>query len=327
MAQPGPPRERTAGISRAGTLGRMLNTVWTTTPTPDQAEDIRSLLLAARLADGRPDVTPEGPLPPEFTGGAHLFGLVDGALVGYAHLDTRGDAFGRQVAELIVHPAHRRQGIGGTLFTELVSRAEGTLRVWSHGDHPAAAAIAARAGLTRVRELLRMHADLEQAAAEEPRWPAGVAVRCFRPCADERAVVEVNAKAFSWHPEQGAMTVDDVLAAERADWFDPEGFFLAVEGERLRGFHWTKVHPPAPDGDDVFGGEPVGEVYVVGVDPDAQGGGLGKALTSAGLRHLRARGLRHVILYVEGDNAPAVAVYRKLGFTTLSTDVQYEKGS
>lgn len=317
---------REVSLSRAGNLGRMLKTVWETELSGEQTESLRGLLLAARAADGRPDVSAEGPLPSEFRGGAHLLGLVDGVLVGYAHLDEQGDAFGRQVGELVVHPDHRGQGLGAALFAELTSRSSGTLRVWAHGDHPAAAVIAERAGFTRVRELLRMHAEMSDANLEAPTPPAGIRIDTFRAGIDEEAVVDVNARAFSWHPEQGAMTVGDLAEAENADWFDPEGFFLARSEDRLVGFHWTKVHPPAPpEAEDAFDGEPVGEVYVVGVDPDAQGGGLGKALTLAGLRHLRSRRLRHVLLYVEGDNAPAIAVYRRLGFRTQATDVQYER--
>jgi mycothiol synthase len=86
------------------------------------------------------------------------------------------------------------------------------------------------------------------------------------------------------------------------------------------------VHPPAPrPGEGPAAGLPVGEVYVVGVDPAAQGGGLGTSLTLAGLAHLRARGLRTVILYVEGDNGPAVSVYRGLGFGVEYVDVQFAK--
>jgi mycothiol synthase len=72
----------------------------------------------------------------------------------------------------------------------------------------------------------------------------------------------------------------------------------------------------------------VGEVYVVGISPQAQGRGLGKALTLTGLHHLRDRGMREVILYVEADNAPAIAVYSGLGFTHADedTDVQYARG-
>jgi mycothiol synthase len=114
--------------------------------------------------------------------------------------------------------------------------------------------------------------------------------------------------------------VDELRATEREGWFDPAGFFLAERDGELLGFHWTKIHPAQVGR---FGDEPVGEVYVVGVDPGAQGGGLGKALTLSGLRYLRDRGLGQVILYVEGDNTPAVAVYSKLGFVPHEVDAQY----
>jgi mycothiol synthase len=148
-------------------------------------------------------------------------------------------------------------------------------------------------------------------------------LRTFVAGQDEQAVIDVNSRAFDWHPEQGSLTVEELRATESEDWFDPAGFFLAENADgRVVGFHWTKVHAADPDR---FNGEPVGEVYVVGVDPDAQGGGLGRALTLGGLRYLRAQGLGQVILYVEGDNAPALAVYEKLGFIRHAVDVQYAR--
>jgi mycothiol synthase len=111
------------------------------------------------------------------------------------------------------------------------------------------------------------------------------------------------------------MSIEDVRAKEDEDWFDPAGFLLAFDAdERLAGFHWTKVHTPE-----------LGEVYVVGVDPASQGGGLGKALTLAGLRHLQQQKVKEVMLYVEADNAPAVRVYTGLGFTLWDADVQYAR--
>ncbi|WP_092530364.1 mycothiol synthase [Amycolatopsis arida] len=302
----------------------MLDTAWVEEPDAATTARIRGLLLAARAVDGRPEVDPGGPLPPELRGGPHLLGEAGGELVGYAHLDTRGDAFGRWVGELVVHPEHRRAGHGTALASALVTRAGGTeLRVWAHGDHPGAARLAARTGFSRARELLVMRVATEGARWPEPTPPPGITLRTFRPDRDERAVVEVNARAFSWHPEQGRMSVADVRAAEAESWFDPAGFFLAEDAEgRVVGFHWTKVHPANPAR---FGGRPVGEVYVVGVDPAARGGGLGKALTLAGLRYLRDRGLGQVILYVEGDNAPAITVYTRLGFTRYEVDVQYAR--
>jgi mycothiol synthase len=246
-----------------------------------------------------------------------------GALVGYAHLDTEHEATaGQLVAELAVHPEHRRQGVGTRLVESLLERAElgtepagdtGRLRIWSHGEHPGALRLAERYGLHRPRELWRMGRELAEPELPETEPPQGVTIRTFEPGRDEAAVVAVNHKAFSWHPEQGQMTESDLRAKEREDWFDPRGFFLAVdERDELLGFHWTKVHP---DG--------TGEVYVVGVDPDKQGGGLGRSLTVAGLRHLRDTGRSRVILYVEADNIAAVTVYQRLGFGKWDTDVQF----
>jgi mycothiol synthase len=278
-----------------------------------EVDEVAAVFEAARLADGR---TGAGELP-SFVArpGTHVLAEDNGRLVGYAHLDTDGDSNGHPVGEALVHPAARNRGVGTQLVRELLRLAgDREPRLWSHGDHPAAAAIAARLGLRKVREMRRMRWTAGE--VPQPQLREGVRIRTFVPGQDEAAVVAVNHRAFSWHPEQGALTVEDLLATERESWFDPAGFFLAVDAsERLLGFHWTKVHPGPP--------EAIGEVYVVGVDPDAQGGGLGKALTVIGMEHLRAAGLRSVMLYVESDNAPAVAVYSKLGFTVWDADVQY----
>ncbi|HWD02224.1 MAG TPA: mycothiol synthase [Amycolatopsis sp.] len=291
---------------------------WTETPDLDA---VREVLLAVKAADGRPEVEPTGPLPREFDGGLHLLARLGGHPAGYAHLDTAGDSYGRQVAELVVHPDFRRRGVGTALAKELEGKAADSARVWAHGDHPGAAALAKAFGVGRQRELLVLHAAVDGADWPEPVVRQGIKLRTFVVGQDEDGVIAVNARAFDWHPEQGALTVGELRSEEAQPWFDPAGFFLAENAEgAVVGFHWTKIHEPVPGR---FDGEPVGEVYVVGVDPDTQGGGLGKALTLAGLRHLRDRGLRRVILYVEGDNAPALAVYTKLGFTRFETDVQY----
>ncbi|MFC0069397.1 mycothiol synthase [Umezawaea endophytica] len=288
---------------------------WFTELSEAQADEVTVVLEAAEHTDG---VAPVGEhvrlrMRPGATGSAHLLARVDGVVAGYAHLDLLGDSAGNQVAEFVVHPDHRKRGLGAELGEAVVEKAD-NLRVWAHGGHPDAEALAGKHGFRKVRELLRMRlrldADLPVAAL-----PEGVSLRPFVPGRDEAAVVYVNHRAFDWHPEQGAMSIEDVAHKEAEDWFDPEGFLLAVDADgKLLGFHWTKVHDLP---------EPLGEVYVVGVDPDAQGGGLGKALTVAGLRYLKDQGLRQVMLYVESDNTAAVRVYTRLGFTLWDADVQY----
>ena len=87
--------------------------------------------------------------------------------------------------------------------------------------------------------------------------------------------------------------------------------------DRVVGFHWTKVHKGGEGAADL------GEVYAVGVDPEQQGGGLGRALTAAGINHLAEEGLEEVMLYVDADNTAAVSLYESLGFERWHVDVMY----
>ncbi|MFB9208337.1 mycothiol synthase [Nonomuraea spiralis] len=248
-----------------------------------------------------------------------LLHAADGTPVGYAHVDPTDEVEGPS-AELVIHPAHRRQGHGTRLLRAVLELAGGRVRLWAHGDHAGAGALAASSGFERVRSLWQMRRSL---FAPLPPYtlPDGVRLRTFVPGQDEDAWLKVNAAAFAHHPEQGAWTRDDLIRREREPWFDPEGFFLAVRGDRLAGFHWTKIH-----GSSEHGHEPLGEVYVVGVDPSQQGTGLGRALTLAGLNHLRARGLAQAMLYVDEANTAAIRLYESLGFARWDVDVMYAGG-
>lgn len=208
---------------------------------------------------------------------------------------------------LVVRPGARGRGVGGSLLAEALPAYDGKLRAWSHVDHPAAARLAERHGFVKVRELwvMRRGSDLP---AGEVVLPEGVAIRGYQP-RDEAELLRVNAASFASHPEQGAMTASDFAERTAEPWFDPAGLLVAVDGGRLLGFHWTKTHSAD-----------LGEVYVVGVDPTAQGLGLGKALTRAGLTHLADRGIHEVLLYVEADNLPAIRLYQGLGFEHHSRD-------
>lgn len=220
--------------------------------------------------------------------------------------------------DVVVAPASRGQGLGAALAAA-GSAEPGSLTAWSHGNHPAAAALAPRLGFDRVRDLWVMRRSLHDLPALPSDDDGGTLVRAFEVGRDEETFLALNAEAFAHHPEQGSMTRADLDERAAEPWFDPAGFLVAERDGRLVGFHWTKVHTES--------GPAFGEVYVVGVSPSAQGGGLGRRLTLAGLEHLAARGLDEVILYVEADNAPAVAVYARLGFTHAPEDthVQYAR--
>jgi mycothiol synthase len=283
--------------------------------SPDQADAVLALLVDAARSDGQQAVSEQGRL--QLRGGAragvsHLLLSVDGELVGYAQLEDT-DPVEAPAAELVVHPAHRGHGHGRVLGSALLAASGKRLRIWAHGGHSAARHLAQVLGLTLFRELRQMRRPLTDLDLPEPKLPEGVTVRTFVPGQDDAAWLAVNAEAFAHHPEQGALTQRDLDDRKAEPWFQPRGFFLAEREGRLVGFHWTKVHAE----------EQLGEVYVLGVRPGAQGGGLGRALTLIGLRHLAAEGLPTAMLYVDADNKAAVAVYERLGFSTYETDLMY----
>lgn len=230
--------------------------------------------------------------------------------VGYAFLrDRHSDPTG----SLFVIPDARRQGAGRRLLAACIEAAESSVRIWAPGNSVAAQTLAASAHLVPVRELLIMSRPLS-APILEPELPPDVTIRAFRPGEDDEAWLGVNSRSFAHHPEQGRVSQEALRATMAEPWFSAADFLVAVDGTgRLLGFHWMKQHSDTQ-----------GEVYVLGVDPSAARRGLGKALLRAGLLHLRDDlGLGEVILYVEGDNEPAVGLYVLNGFDVVNRDVLY----
>lgn len=294
--------------------------------SPQVAEAVLALIGQAAEEDGQAAVSEQGRL--NLRGGTrpgvrHFLAYQteadtdgDDVLVGYAQLEDT-DPVEAPAAELVVHPSHRAKGHGRALGHALLAASGKRLRVWAHGGHPAARHLAGLLGLALFRELRQMRRPLDAGPdLPEPVFPPGISVRTFVPGTDDAAWLAVNAAAFAHHPEQGGLTQRGLDDRKAQPWFDPNGFFLAVRDDdgMIAGFHWTKVHER----------ERLGEVYVLGVGPDAQGGGLGKALTATGLRHLAYdRGLPTAMLYVDADNVPAVTVYEHLGFTVHETDLMF----
>ena len=238
-------------------------------------------------------------------------------VIGYLNLSP-GQENAAAMAELVVHPHVRRRGIGSAMIHAALSKTAGRNRFWAHGTLESARATASTLGLVPVRELIQMRRSLH--GVTEPVLPDGVRIRTYAGPADDAELLRVNNVAFAEHPEQGSWTATDLAERRAEPWFDPEGLFLAVDEQTntLLGFHWTKVHAQEPG---------LGEVYVVGVDPSAQGSGLGGLLTSVGVaflaRQLAGAEQPTVMLYVESDNTAALQTYRRLGFTQHSVDTAY----
>jgi mycothiol synthase len=202
---------------------------------------------------------------------------------------------------------------GGALLADalgaIADAGGGPVHWWVFDPSPVTERLATGAGLAPNRTLYQMRRPLplDQSATVE--------TRSFRVGEDEAAWLRVNNRSFASHPEQGGWDLDTLRAREQEPWFDPDGFRLHDRDGRLAAFCWTKVHA---DEDPVLG-----EIYVIGVDPDFQSLGLGKQLVLAGLDHLAATGVPVGMLYVDGDNDAALGLYRRLGFEVHHADQAY----
>lgn len=293
-------------------------------------DQVRALIDDVTRLDGHPPVG-EHKYAHLAAGAADWTGVMayDGdTLVGYTHI--RWNAPGarpRAAAEVVVRPD---RGDCEELALRLLDTTRalvartggGLLYLWVRRVDDAHTTLAARAGFAVQRELLLMHRALPDRPAVPPP-PEGVVLGSYRPGTDDAELLRVNNAAFAGHPEQGGWSRAQLEERRALDWFHPEGIILAWRGDTLLGFHWTKWH--GHDAEEMPSAHaPVGEVYVLAVDPEAQGLGLGRTLLAAGLAHLYGRGCRQAILYVDAAHHGPVALYRSAGFTTDHMEVCYE---
>ena len=288
---------------------------WRTGLAEDDQREIRALIAAAKKDDGIAPVGDQVLRELSHDRTRHLVATDGDGIAGYLDLAPAAEDDPAMV-ELVVHPRKRRRGIGSAMARAALAEGGPGTRIWAHGDLEPARAMASSLGVEAVRELLQMRRPL--ADLPPVRTPDGVRIDTYRGPDDDAELLRVNNAAFAWHPEQGGWTEAEIAERRDEPWFEPEGLFMAFDEQSgdLLGFHWTKVHN---DG--------LGEVYVVGVDPAAQGRGIGATLTLIGLHHLADRltgnSQASVMLYVEADNSAAVNTYRRLGFEVFTVDVAY----
>lgn len=300
---------------------------WRSALTAEEQRRVRELVMAVTRFDG---IAPVGEQVLRELGQDRTEHLVvsdagTDSVIGYLNLTPPRDG-AAAMAELVVHPRARRRGIGAAMGRAALTKTAGGNRFWAHGTLEPARATASALGLVPVRELVQMRRSLRDLPGPVPTVP-GVRIRTYAGPADDPELLRVNNAAFARHPEQGGWTEAQLAERRSEPWFDPAGLFLAFgdSGDRpgrLLGFHWTKVHPARPG---------LGEVYVLSVDPSAQGRGLGQWLTAIGVRWLarRLHGSAEptAMLYVESDNIAAVRTYERQGFTTYSVDTAYASPS
>jgi mycothiol synthase len=293
-----------------------------------QQESVLALIKAAHDFDGTPAIAEHVLLHLRHGGDksdSHLVIEANKEVIAYAHLDTTDLVAGPSV-EAVVHPQHRGKGLGSLILKEAIKICGVKTRIWSHGDLPAAKAIAASLKLERLWSNLLMSKSLGEIQPVTSKYP----IRTFIPGLDNQAFLALNNKVFADYPDQGGWNEDDLKVRVNESWFDDKGFFVAEDKGDLIGFCWTKIHGAHTHshsgGDDDHGHEALGEIYVLAVNPDYKGQGIGRDLTITGINYLKYQGLSNVMLYVGVENKPAFNLYKSLGFNEFGSDVMYRVG-
>ena len=293
-----------------------------------QQESVLALIKAAQDFDGTPAIAEHVLLHLRHGGDksdSHIVFESGNQVIAYAHLDTTDLVAGPSI-EAVVHPQHRGKGLGALILKEAIKICGNKTRIWSHGDLPAAKAIAASLKLERLWSNLLMSKSLGEIQPVISKYP----IRTFIPGLDNQAFLALNNKVFADYPDQGGWSEEDLKVRLNEDWFDDKGFFVAEDKDELIGFCWTKIHGAHTHshtgGDDDHGHEALGEIYVLAVNPDYKGQGIGRDLTITGLNYLKYQGLNNVMLYVGVENQPAFKLYKSLGFNEFGSDVMYRVG-
>ena len=294
--------------------------------TPALQEQVLSLINIAQEFDNTPAIAEHVLLHLRHGGDkadSHLVLQKDNQVIAYAHLDKTDQVAGPSV-ELVIHPEHRRSGIGTQLLKSAIDICGQKMRLWSHGDLPAARLLAQSNNFIKVRTVIQMSKDLTEVSPINTDYQ----IRSFLPDLDNQAWLTLNNQAFANHPEQGNWSEADLSIRVNEDWFDEKGFFVAQDKDQLIGFCWTKIHGghshTHETDSDQHDHDPIGEIYVMAVSKEYEGRSIGKALTITGLNYLKYQGLSSAMLYVDEDNQIAVNLYKTLGFVESGKDVLYK---
>ena len=288
-----------------------------------QQDGVLALIDAATQHDGTPPISEHIVLHLRHGGDksdSHLVIEKDNKVIGYAHIDATELVAGPSV-ELVVHPEHRKSGYGKELLNKAKEICGDQMRLWAHGDLSAAKKLAEENGFERIRTVIQMRKDLADVHTHQHKFE----IRTFLPGIDNDEWLTLNSLAFKDHPEQGNWSNKDLDTRLSESWFDPNGFFVAIENGKMIGFSWTKIHgghSHKHEGEaELHDHDPIGEIYITAVSKT--GVGLGKVLTETALAYLKRGGLTSAMLYVDSDNQRALNLYKSLGFVESAQDVMY----
>jgi mycothiol synthase len=245
----------------------------------------------------------------------------DGALVGYVE-HSSPDPSSRFEVQAVVAREFEGRGLGSAIidWTEARTRSRRSpgvsTSVWNAAasTNSAALALFASKGYVPIRTFWKMAIELDPSFQAGP-LPHGVSIRPFVLEVDGPAAVAAMNAAFTTHFGYHEETFEDWVAQQRADeTWDPTLELVAEMDGRIVG----------ASNNGVIDG--TGWVFELGVLPELQGRGIGKALLRHSLAMFVAMGITAGRLGVDSENVTgAVQLYRSVGMEPVQEQRVVEK--
>lgn len=275
----------------------------------DAAEAHAPLLTEAEAGEylRQPNLKPERDL---------FLASEDGQPVGYA-LVTLESLLHHAVIEGAVVPEWRRRRIGTALMQQAIVHSRlllATKAITSAGDGDAARQ-RLFASLGMLPEHHQLQLRLEPDHFREGRFDRSYTVR-LADAPDVRYITRLQNRAFASGWNYCPNTPDELHYRMRMHGGEYSDTILLWVGKTLVAYCWTRPRRTAHGH--------AGVIWMIGVDPDWHGKGLGQAILAESVQRLRDGGAAVIDLTVNEENDSALNLYRQAGFAPVGQTVWYQ---
>ena len=230
---------------------------------------------------------------------------------------------GRVLIDCLIHPEHRRRGLAKELLTYALRRARELKAKVAHvnikQDNVVAKRVLSRLSFQVVRQFLELRLSLAEVHLPEVTHH-NYTSRHLQP-GEEDKLAQIQNRCFADTWGYNPNTPEEIAYSLNLSHCSPEDVILVYERDKLIGYCWTMINRET----EAANGEKKGRIFMLGVDPDYRGKGIGKMALQAGLAYFKNKGVRVIELTVDSENKAALALYRSAGFKTWTSSLYYEK--
>lgn len=246
-----------------------------------------------------------------------------GNIIGYSNAIPELD-IGRIILSCLVHPAHRRKGLGTMLVNSAMNYAISKRAKVVHTniliDNEVGKKFLNKLGFKFVRSFPILRLNLSEIRLKNKTQ--NCQIRCLKRGEEEKLTKLQNrsfANTWGYHPN----TIEEISNRINFSDYLTNDIIVGYDGNELIGYCWMQIYHNEIGLD--LKEKPQARIYMLGVDPQHRRKGIGKILLFEGLRRLKNKDIQIVELNVDSKNEAACRLYRSQGFKVWKTSIWFEK--